>query len=102
MRIAISRRAAAPKGGRPTRRIASIWAGEASGMSEKSILRRIGRPLFAARAARADDADALAIVLPPHGVGHDEHVAGRRAAQPQEPRVLLRKPSTPDGRGVRG
>jgi len=85
--MAISRLASAPKGGRPTRRIARSWAGEASGMSEKSIpgRRRVGRPLFPARPACADDADPFAIVSPPHGICHDEHAAGHRAAEPQEP-----------------
>jgi len=84
--MAINRLASAPRGGRPTRRIARSSAGEASGMSEKLILgrRRIGRPLFPARAARANDPDAFAIASPPDGVGHDEHAAGRRAAQSQE------------------
>src|ERR671919_1364618 len=84
--MAISRLASAPKGGRPTRRIAPSCAGEASGMSEKSIprRRRIARPLLAARPVRADDADAFAIVWPPHGVGHDEHTARRRVAQSQK------------------
>src|SRR5206468_476987 len=86
IRIAISRLASAPKGGLPTRRIAWSCVEEASGMSEKSIARRrrISRPLFPARPARADDADAFAIVSPPHGVGHDEHAARDRAAQSQE------------------
>ena len=43
--------------------------------------RRIGRPVFAARPARADDADPFTMVSPPHGIGHDEHAARRRAAQ---------------------
>jgi len=42
-----------------------------------------------ARAARADDADALAIDYPPYGVGHDEHTAGRRSAQAEMSRLLL-------------
>jgi len=60
-------------------------------MSEKSIpgRRRIGRPLLPARPPRADDADAFAIDSPPHGIGHDEHAARRRAAQSQEPRLPL-------------
>ena len=46
-------------------------------MSEKSIARHrsVRRSLFAARPARADDADAFAIASPPHGVGDDEHTA---------------------------
>ena len=88
--MAISRRAAEPKGGRPTRRIARSCAEETSGMSDKSIPgRRIGRPLLAARPARADDADALAIASPPRGIGHAEHAASRRSAQSQESRLLL-------------
>jgi hypothetical protein len=81
--MAISLRASVPKGGRPTRRIARSGAGEASGMSAKSIpgRRRIGRSLFAARLARADDANAFAIVTP--------HAAGRHASQSQESRLLL-------------
>src|SRR5207247_6205945 len=58
-------------------------------MSEKSLAggrRRIGRAFLAARPARANDADAFAIVSPPHGIGHDEHASGPRPAQPQEPR----------------
>src|SRR2546422_5467468 len=43
--------------------------------------RRIGRPLFAAPPARADCADPFTVVSPPHGIGHDEHAARRRAAQ---------------------
>src|SRR5262249_10481154 len=43
----------------------------------------------AARPARADDADPLAIVSPPHGIRHDKHAAGRRSAQSQESRLLL-------------
>src|SRR5438445_6288194 len=89
--MAISRLASAPKGGRPTRRIARRCAGDTSGMSEKSIprRRRIGRPLFAARPARADDADPFTMVSPPHGIGHDEHAIRRRAAQSQESRLLV-------------
>jgi hypothetical protein len=89
IRIAISRRAADPNGGRPTRRIARSWAGDASGMSAKSIrrCRRIGRPLDAARLARTDDTDVLAIVWPPHRIGHHEHAAVCRPAQSQATRL---------------
>jgi len=61
-------------------------------MSEKSIPRRrcIGRPLLAARATRAEDTDALAIASPPHGIGYNEHAAGRRPAQSQKPRLPRR------------
>src|SRR6266545_7404958 len=88
--MAINRRAATPKGGRPTRRIARSCAGDASGMSEKSIPnRRIGRPLFPARPARADDEDTFAIASPPQGIGHNERAAGCRPAQAQESSLLL-------------
>src|SRR2546426_3650942 len=88
MRIAISRLGSAPNGGRPTRRIARSCTGEVSRISEKSIprRRRVGRALFAARAARADDANPLAIVSPPHGIGNDEHAPRHRTAQSQESR----------------
>src|SRR5437870_3679304 len=62
-----------------------------AGMSEKSIPRRrlIGPPLLARRPTPADDTAALVIASPPHGIGHNEHAAGRRAAQAQQPRLLL-------------
>src|SRR3989442_14114868 len=89
--MAISRLASAPKGGRPTRRIARSCAGDTSAMSEKSIprRRRIGRPLFAARPARTGDADPFAQGSPPHGLGHDEQSGRRRATQPQESWLLV-------------
>src|SRR5262245_12311795 len=88
--MAISRRAAAPKGGRPTRRSARSCAEDASGISEKSIpRRRVGRPFFPAPPARADDANCFAIASPPYGVGHDEHTAGHRTAQAQKSSLLL-------------
>src|SRR5438105_9295026 len=101
--MAISRLASAPKGGRPTRRIARRCAGDTSGMSEKSIprRRRIGRPLFAARPARADDADPFTMVSPPHGIGHDEHAIRRRAAQSQESRLLVGVTQVWAVRGIR-
>ena len=88
--MAISRRAAAPKGGRPTQHSARSCAEDASGISEKSIpRRRVGRPFFPARPARADDANCFAIASPPYGVGHDEHTAAHRTAQAQKSSLLL-------------
>ena len=58
-RMAISRRAPVPIGGRPTRRIALSCRSDVSGISEKSIPRRvtIRRPFLPARPPRTDDAD---------------------------------------------
>src|SRR5438094_2546930 len=68
-RIAINWRGAVPIGGRPTRRITRNCSSVASGMSEKSTLRALAveSPLFLAGLPRADDADDLLIVPPPHG-----------------------------------
>jgi hypothetical protein len=62
-RMAISRRAWVPSGGRPTRRIARSCASDASGRSEKSIFLRAGirRPFFSARSSRSDDPDRFDI-----------------------------------------
>src|SRR6266545_1366461 len=84
IRMAMRRRAAAPKGGRPMRRIAPSCPEDTSGISEKSIPpRRIGLALLPTRSPRADDADAFAIASPPHCIGHDEHAAGCRTAESQ-------------------
>src|SRR5262249_11282525 len=100
--MAISRRAATPKGGRPTRRMARSCAGDASGMSEKSIpRRRIRRPLFAARPPRADDPETFAIVSPPDGIGHDEDAAGCRPAESEQSSLLLGVPQIRAIEGVR-
>src|SRR5437773_3827967 len=82
--MAMRRRAAAPKGGRPMRRIAPSCPEDTSGISEKSIpCRRVSLALLPARTPRADDADAFAIASPPHCIGHDEHAAGCRTAESQ-------------------
>src|SRR5262245_53229213 len=98
--MAISRRAATPKGGRPTRRMARSCAGDASGMSEKSIpRRRIRLPLFAARPPRVDDPETFAIVSPPDGIRHDEDAAGCRPAQSERSSLL---PGVPQIRAIEG
>ena len=78
--MAISRRAAAPKGGRPTRRSARSCAEDVSEYRRSQSAAPRRPPFFPARPARADDAN-FAIASPPYGGGDDEHTAERRTAQ---------------------
>src|SRR2546428_3587477 len=89
-RIAINWRGAVPIGGRPTRRITRNCSSVASGMSEESTLRALAveSPLFLAGLPRADDADDLLIVPPPHGIGDNQHTACHRLPDAKEPRLL--------------
>ena len=89
-RIAISWRGSSPSGGRPTRRIAFSCSADESGMSEKSICRRVRRPLAAARSPRADDPDRFGIATSPECVRDHEHASTSRSTKPQEPRLRRR------------
>lgn len=92
--MATSWRGSSPIGGRPTRRIALSCSGDESGISEKSILREVGRALAAARPARADDADRFAMTTPPQGIDHHAHSLFTRQPKPPkasfDARVLAR------------
>ena len=61
-----------------------------SGMSEKSIGRRVRRPLAAARSPRADDPDRFGIATSPECVRDHEHASTSRSTKPQEPRLRRR------------
>ena len=76
-RMAISRRARVPIGGRPTRRIARSCRSDVSGISEKSIPRRvtIRRPFLPARPPRTDDADRFDMACCPLRIRHYHNVA---------------------------
>jgi hypothetical protein len=62
----------------------SCAAGE-SGMSAKSILRRVRRTLAAARTPRADDPDRFRIALLLNVVRDHEYVSAGGSTKPQEP-----------------
>jgi hypothetical protein len=85
-RIAINWRGSSPSGGRPTRRMAFNWSADESGMSEKSIWRRVGRALPTARPPRADDPDRFRIATSPECVRNHEHPSAGGSTKPQEPR----------------
>jgi len=74
---------ALPVVGRPTRRARRSSASVDSGMSEKSILLSgVSLPFFAARFARADDANRFrAILQPPQCIYDYKNAAARRKAQ---------------------
>ena len=86
----MSRRARAPRGGRPTRRIARSCSSEASGISEKSIFRgaAVRRALLATRPACADEADRFDMTRCPQCVGHDDDVAEYRPSETKKPSFL--------------
>ena len=86
-RIAMSRRARVPSGGRPTRRIARSCAPDASGRSEKSIFLRatVRRPFFSARSPRGDDSDRVDMSRSPLGVGHHQHSARDGPPEAEKP-----------------
>jgi hypothetical protein len=66
--------------------MAANCSGEESGMSEKSIFRRVRRALAAARLSRADEADRFGIAMSPDGVRDHEHPSIGRSAKPSASR----------------
>ena len=61
-----------------------------SGMSEKSIRRRVRRTLTAACPPRADDPDRFRIATSPECVRDHEYVSAGGSTKPQEPRLRRR------------
>ncbi len=88
--MAINWRGSSPSGGRPTRRMPFSCSADESGMSEKSICRRVRRTLAAAGPPRADDPDRFRIATSPERVRDHEHVSAGGSTKPQEPRLRRR------------
>jgi hypothetical protein len=58
-----------------------------SGMSEKSIFRRVRRAFAAARPPRADKSDRFGIATSPERVRNHEHLSVCRSTKPTESRL---------------